>query len=298
MTHPQQTTREVLEQCVQALERMHLWADSQADAQSKGGHATFDLMQLREERDGMVPALTAGRAALAHPTPSTTGEAATPIELQGIKETVADGDGFWRSCTGCHETNDGHPSNGAYFSTTFNCHLGSGCSECGGIGAIWDNTDYEDMANFMIAQDATPAQVEPAPSTAGEREEVAAELLELVDLHAHARDVVERAAALLQSTALPVGELTDEQISEIWESHVIPVFGRNGINPIVFARKLLAAASSQPVREPLGPWNSRQVERMYRNSPELHKDVKTLAAFTRVARAIEAAHGITKKGAQ
>lgn len=109
-------------------------------------------------------ALTAGREALAHHTPSTTGEAAIPIELQGIKETVADSDGFWRSCTGCHETNDGHPSNGAYFSATFNCHLGGGCSECGGIGAIWDNTDYEDMANFMIAQDATPPQVEPAPS--------------------------------------------------------------------------------------------------------------------------------------
>ena len=35
--------------------------------------------------------------------------------------------------------------------------------------------------------------------------------------------------------------LTDEQISSIWDSHVVPVFGKNGINPIVFARAIEAA---------------------------------------------------------
>lgn len=29
----------------------HTWASNQADAQSKGGHATFDLLMLREQRD-------------------------------------------------------------------------------------------------------------------------------------------------------------------------------------------------------------------------------------------------------
>lgn len=29
----------------------HMWAANQADAQSKGGHATFDLWMLREQRD-------------------------------------------------------------------------------------------------------------------------------------------------------------------------------------------------------------------------------------------------------
>jgi hypothetical protein len=32
--------------------------------------------------------------------------------------------------------------------------------------------------------------------------------------------------------------LTDEQISDIWEAHIVPVFGKNGINPIVFARAI------------------------------------------------------------
>jgi len=36
----------------------------------------------------------------------------------------------------------------------------------------------------------------------------------------------------------PRKPLTDEQISRIWDSHVVPVFGKNGINPIVFARAI------------------------------------------------------------
>lgn len=42
-----------------ALQRAHDWMDSQADAQSKGGHATFDLMMLREERDAAAEAIAA-----------------------------------------------------------------------------------------------------------------------------------------------------------------------------------------------------------------------------------------------
>jgi hypothetical protein len=41
-------------------------------------------------------------------------------------------------------------------------------------------------------------------------------------------------------------------------------------------------------------WTEAQHERAYRNSPELHKDVKSLAAFKRVAKSIAAMYGITK----
>lgn len=34
-----------------ALKSFYLWAENQSDGQSKGGHATFDLMMLREQRD-------------------------------------------------------------------------------------------------------------------------------------------------------------------------------------------------------------------------------------------------------
>jgi hypothetical protein len=32
--------------------------------------------------------------------------------------------------------------------------------------------------------------------------------------------------------------LTDEQIVSLWDAHLVPVFGKNGINPIVFARAI------------------------------------------------------------
>jgi hypothetical protein len=34
--------------------------------------------------------------------------------------------------------------------------------------------------------------------------------------------------------------LTYEEIGSLWDGHVVPVFGKNGINPIVFARAIEA----------------------------------------------------------
>lgn len=42
---------------IAAMERAWLWMDNQADSQSKGGHATFDLLMLREERDALRAAI-------------------------------------------------------------------------------------------------------------------------------------------------------------------------------------------------------------------------------------------------
>lgn len=50
-----------------------------------------------------------------------------------------DGGGFWRDCSGCHEGNEGYPT-GPY-SHALQCHLGFGCHECGGIGAVWTMGD-------------------------------------------------------------------------------------------------------------------------------------------------------------
>ena len=44
-------------QHIVAMERAWLWMDNQADQQSKGGHATFDLMMLRKERDALREAI-------------------------------------------------------------------------------------------------------------------------------------------------------------------------------------------------------------------------------------------------
>ncbi|WP_349609114.1 hypothetical protein [Cupriavidus sp. DF5525] len=80
-----------------------------------------------------------------------------PVELRAVAETVAKGDGFWRPCTGCYDTEDGRPTQKYAHSDVFGCELGNGCGECGGLGAVWDDTDYAEMAEFVMKDDVTPA---------------------------------------------------------------------------------------------------------------------------------------------
>ena len=75
---------------------------------------------------------------------------------RAVKEQVEEGSGFWRSCSGCYDTEDGRPTGHYPHSKTFECALGSGCGECGGLGAVWDNTDYADMADWMQKRESEP----------------------------------------------------------------------------------------------------------------------------------------------
>ena len=69
----------------------------------------------------------------------------------GIAERATEGDGFWRACTGCHESVDGCVSIKDYpFDPMFQCQSGGGCRECGGIGVVWDNIDYADFARTAL----------------------------------------------------------------------------------------------------------------------------------------------------
>lgn len=106
--------------------------------------------------------------------------------------------------------------------------------------------------------------------------------------------VGERPAALLQSPADTkgagaVGELTDEQIRAAYET-VYPNRGVMGHGSFSFARAILAAAKAQPELVPLTIDRLREIERN-----QVYNNTTTLIDF---ARAIEAAHGITKKGQQ
>ena len=80
------------------------------------------------------------------------------LNAQGLRASIAEaleeGHGFWRACSGCQESCDGVVSVQDYpYSEVFRCQPGGGCRECGGLGVIWDDTDYDAMARAMLADE-------------------------------------------------------------------------------------------------------------------------------------------------
>lgn len=81
-------------------------------------------------------------------------------EAQSLIETITEQtkeekSGFWTHCTGCYESGEyggmeSHYPNSAIFG---GCKMGSGCGECGGLGVRWDDTDYEEMAREILADE-------------------------------------------------------------------------------------------------------------------------------------------------
>lgn len=106
--------------------------------------ATLDALLTRLEYAAEInaadvePARAAIHAHFAASAQTAAGEGREPetLALTGIEPT----DGFWHDCSGCHESNEGVPT--GQWSALFGCYMGGGCSECGGIGVKWDNTDY------------------------------------------------------------------------------------------------------------------------------------------------------------
>ena len=84
---------------------------------------------------------------------------------QVINEQSLDGAACgWRSCTGCHETNEGAETGHYPYSRIFGCYVGSGCRECGGIGVVWHHISAEGldaMASETNAEAALRAGGEP-----------------------------------------------------------------------------------------------------------------------------------------
>lgn len=96
------------------------------------------------------------------PQASEAGELLVRVCTDAVTDANDDNRGFWRSCSGCHELNEGIPT-GPYH-PGLKCYIGLGCHECGGIGAIWDTTDYTNMGEFL---DNNAPQAAPT-SEAGE----------------------------------------------------------------------------------------------------------------------------------
>jgi hypothetical protein len=84
------------------------------------------------------------------------------VDPERVAYVVAEGDGNWVSCTGCYETEDGHPVGDYPHSPVFNCAVGGGCGECGGLGVVWDTTDWDDFTSWCLEQERTRETVRAA----------------------------------------------------------------------------------------------------------------------------------------
>jgi hypothetical protein len=89
-------------------------------------------------------------SALATPEAGTS----EPVAWRGRINTVIKEEGSngaacgWQACTGCHETNEGYETGDYSFSKTFGCYVGSGCSECGGLGVVWEHISASGLAEM------------------------------------------------------------------------------------------------------------------------------------------------------
>jgi hypothetical protein len=84
-----------------------------------------------------------------------------PTEFVGVEDQIKRGNGAWRPCTGCYDTEDGHPTQRYADSHYLQCALGNGCSECGGLGAVW-----EDFSGYEEVLSATPPSNDSASAQA------------------------------------------------------------------------------------------------------------------------------------
>ena len=91
---------------------------------------------------GIVRLTDAGRAYLAaSPTPDSS--AADDVLARHVVEVIEEDGGCWTACSGCQESDEGYVSEKYYpYSPIFRCQPGGGCSECGGIGVIWQDGAY------------------------------------------------------------------------------------------------------------------------------------------------------------
>lgn len=212
---------------------------------------------------------------------------ALPMELRGIAEAVASGKGFWTPCTGCYDTEDGRPTQKYAHSAAFGCEMGCGCSECGGLGVVWDDTDYEEMARFMADNEAAPAT--PAPKCHPTVECCGKEPCELAAPTDPRVQALAEVEAHLADTAARQAGLTDEQIADAIPLTAMIVYGAVSGDPKTvrmnlgelreFAANILAAqsadASIYQELDPSGLWEDISKERF--DELKIRSDVRVRA---------------------
>lgn len=89
-----------------------------------------------------------------------------------VARVVEESGGYWHPCSGCYDTEDGHPTAPYPWSRVFKCDQGGGCSECGGLGVVWDDLSYvEDMAADFDRERLEEEAAKPCQTIGPEDEE-------------------------------------------------------------------------------------------------------------------------------
>lgn len=77
--------------------------------------------------------------------------------LINIAETMKESGGGWRACSGCYDTEDGHPTQKYDYSPALQTDIGFGCHECGGLGARWEYYSDQGIADMLADETALSA---------------------------------------------------------------------------------------------------------------------------------------------
>ena len=98
----------------------------------------------------------------------------TGISCEAVARAMDEDGGWWQSCSGCHETVDGHETGHYRYSDLFRCHVGSGCTDCGGLGVTWNY--FTDEQYVAMAEEASqPEALDDGPeATADALDDIAA----------------------------------------------------------------------------------------------------------------------------
>lgn len=108
-------------------------------------------------------------SALAEPAGEAEPDFAASIAEVIKEESLNEAACGWRPCTGCHETNEGYETGRYPYSAMFDCHVGHGCSECGGLGVVWEYWSKDALDD--MARDVTTS-----PDASAIREALLAEI--------------------------------------------------------------------------------------------------------------------------
>ena len=99
--------------------------------------AEDDVRAGRGDRNPIVQAFARHRQQAEARATSGAGE---DTLTKHVAEVMAEDGGCWMACSGCQESDEGYVSEKYYpFSPIFRCQPGGGCSECGGIGVLWED---------------------------------------------------------------------------------------------------------------------------------------------------------------